>query len=399
MLHTSDSGTREWQKAFETVALHLRDHFHKNFPFKDDGEVAPDILALRDAFYSFPVHTDILLIDATKDVTGEFHQPVWTLTRFDMNAGTNRDLVFHGTASPVDLDRHSSLLNERFGIDDASTLESIGKLTFRGLWSTDGTEIIELIPFDARVHPQEYANELAQHLLMFVGEPLIQRFKRDIDFNALYDLQEDPALSNDVLSQIDPTTALFARITDGQPPSLADRQNAIRGILLIPRVPQEIRDTFQASKDLYVYGYFRYRFFTISLHYAFLALEAAIAARWSAALPQKVIVSCGSMSCETYFPTREKILHLSQQKKWNRTKLLVNGEAFPSTYRHLLDWLEKQKIVTKWERGRLDICIRMRNSLSHLESAPIEFPRSDSLRSIAWMINKLFHSLPSKQNP
>jgi len=53
-----------WDDTFGVVSSHVRDVFHRSFPpFKDDGDVSPTIVALRDAFYAFPVPTDVLLIE------------------------------------------------------------------------------------------------------------------------------------------------------------------------------------------------------------------------------------------------------------------------------------------------------------------------------------------------
>jgi hypothetical protein len=44
-----------WEETLATITGYLRDAFHISFPFKDDGDVSPKILALRDALYAFPV--------------------------------------------------------------------------------------------------------------------------------------------------------------------------------------------------------------------------------------------------------------------------------------------------------------------------------------------------------
>lgn len=49
---------------------------------------------------------------------------------------------------------------------------------------------------------------------------------------------------------------------------------------------------FKAAKDLYVFGFFRYYFFTISNHYAFLAIESAIRHRYNQWLGEKAVLTC-----------------------------------------------------------------------------------------------------------
>jgi len=52
---------KEWKNTLSLVAEHLRKAFQSSHPFKDDGEVSPSIVALRDAFHTFPVSADVLL--------------------------------------------------------------------------------------------------------------------------------------------------------------------------------------------------------------------------------------------------------------------------------------------------------------------------------------------------
>lgn len=223
---------------------------------------------------------------------------------------------------------------------------------------------------------------------------LIPKFKKEIDFNLAYGLQKDPVLTIDEWTKIDPTTALFVKLTDDKPPSFQERQEAVGNIQLIPKVPKDIQLTFQRAKDIYVAGYFRYDFYTISVHYAASAIEAAIKARWTVSLPQNVKLSCGGKTKDMAFPSHTKIFEfVMKEKGWNRSRTLVDGKLFPGSTEKLLDWLEKEKIVTKWERSRLRIGLNMRNALSHVEHSSTHIPSSNELRFAARLINTLFHSL------
>ncbi len=50
MTGESVADIEKWEETLSTVAGCLREDFHRSYPFKDDGEVSPKILALRDAF-------------------------------------------------------------------------------------------------------------------------------------------------------------------------------------------------------------------------------------------------------------------------------------------------------------------------------------------------------------
>ncbi len=84
------SELEEWQTTLSLVSNCLREEFHRSYPFKDDGDVSPSIVALRDAFHAFPVSADVLLIDAgAKQSVGHYGSivmganfstgPIWTL--------------------------------------------------------------------------------------------------------------------------------------------------------------------------------------------------------------------------------------------------------------------------------------------------------------------------------
>lgn len=240
----------------------------------------------------------------------------------------------------------------------------------------------------------EYGRFLANNLFMSHTEGLIRRFKKEHDFNALYGLMESPVLPLEEWTKIDPTTAHFVKMSDGKPPTIEERQKSVCGIQLIPKVPADIHLTFRRAKDAYILGYFRYDFFTVAVHYAALALEAAVKARWSASLAQKVAITCGSDKVQMHFPSHTKISDLYRRNKWRGRTVLVDGQRFPLSTNALLDWLEREKILTKWERKGLEIALRMRNELSHVEHSTTDIPSSDKLRFVAGLANKLFHSLP-----
>jgi hypothetical protein len=153
--------------------------------------------------------------------------------------------------------------------------------------------------------------------------------------------------------------------------------------------------TFRRAKDAYILGYFRYDFFTVAVHYAALAREAAVKARWSASLPQKVGITCGSDQVEMHFPSHTKISGLYRRNKWRGQTVLVNGQRFPLSMNSLLDWLEREKIVTKWERKGLGIGSSMRNELSHVEHSTTDIPSPDKLRFVAGLVNKLAVRAPA----
>ena len=396
--------TRTWDETLSVVASRVRETFQRSFPFTDDGEVSPNIVALRDAFYAFPVPTDVLLIDSRRVQpveprifleTRQEEGPIWTLIAHHVGESVERGTTFHGTRALEELDAYCPLLREHFAFrDDDGSLELIRNLKCTGFWDGESFDIIDFIPFDVRERPEVYARHFAGSLFMNNQEMLIRRFKKEIDYNAVYGLQRDPILSLENWTQIDSTTALFVKLSDGKPPTFEERQEAVSDIQLIPKVPSDVQTTFRRAKDAYVFGYLRYDFYTVAVHYAALAIEGAIKARWTASLPQSVVLSCGVKTKDMSFPSHSKIFDLCVRGKWSRQKTLVNGKSFPASSTMLLDWLERERVVTKWERRGLRIGLNERNALSHVEHSSTDIPSSDKLRFAARLINRLFHSLP-----
>jgi hypothetical protein len=96
-----------WEETLATIAGYLREAFHFSFTFKDDGDVSPKILALRDALYAFPVPTDVLLVDCGKIQTvhprifldtAKEEGPIWTVIAH--HAGTHQTCVTKSRSLP-----------------------------------------------------------------------------------------------------------------------------------------------------------------------------------------------------------------------------------------------------------------------------------------------------------
>src|SRR5260370_26136974 len=128
MVSVATPELEEWKNILSFVADRLREDFHSSYPFKDDGEVSPSILALRDAFHTFPVSADVLLIDAgSKQPAGHYGTvfmganflagPLWTLIAHHMADGSRKEVRFHGTRALSDLDSDGPLLADFFCLD------------------------------------------------------------------------------------------------------------------------------------------------------------------------------------------------------------------------------------------------------------------------------------------
>lgn len=200
----------------------------------------------------------------------------------------------------------------------------------------------------------------------------------------------DPVLSEKELLQIHHLTAGFVRLDTGCPPSLANVQQALADIRLLLSVPEPIRHTFRLAKRLYLFGYFEYGFFTISQHYAFLALEAAVYSRWVAHLPNEITVQIPpNTPYKMRRPTHELLY-----EHWMASgrKLKVEGADFPNSVHKVLGRFVAEGLIIPEQRERIEAAMQLRNEMSHVETPMIDTPNIGTLAITAEFLNVLFRS-------
>jgi hypothetical protein len=210
------------------------------------------------------------------------------------------------------------------------------------------------------------------------------------DFNSKYGLAPEPVLDDaDVLSP-DFLSSMFVRIDTGLMPSLNDVQNVLAQILLIPQVPESVTGTFRIAKRLYLFGRFEYAFYTVSQHYAFLAIEAAILCRWTASLPGPVTVQFNGLIQQMSAPSHAKLAELWMNRGRN---LVVDNLPFPNSPTKVLKRLREATTINEETEDRLSAVVGLRNDLSHHESSTVVPPSWSSLSVAAELINIMFDSL------
>lgn len=212
------------------------------------------------------------------------------------------------------------------------------------------------------------------------------------DFNTKYGLVPESVLDDsDVLSP-DGLSSLFVRVDTGLIPSLYEVQSVLGNILLIPQVPESVERTFRIAKRLYLFGRFEYGFYTVSQHYAFLAMEAAIFSRWTASLPNPVTVQAKNLNQQMSAPSHSQLAELFYAK--DGRSLTVDGLPFPNSLTKVLKTLREGAVIDERTEKRLTAVIGLRNDLSHHESTTVLPPSTTSLSTAAELINTLFDSLP-----
>ncbi|MEA3416147.1 MAG: hypothetical protein U9R02_08350 [Thermodesulfobacteriota bacterium] len=380
-----------WDEFFDKVFNALKVKFKEIYPFKEDDEVSPDIVALRDAIFKLPCPVKVLELRFDEAKFAHVKDGLGILLRYDLSRICEKQIEDYGVMDVENIDVLKSVLIDKFGFSESTVADFVSDFKTTGIWEPELDYYIHFTQYDIRRYFDKYLSGLCQIFLYDRSSQLIQKFKRENDFNFLYNLKEDKVLPWEVFTNRDPALNNLSR-----KPTVEDLQKDICDIQLIPTVPEEVKKIFKAAKDLYVFGYFRWYFFTISEHYANLAIESAIRHRYNQYLGEKVVLTCkgADLSHEIIKPSYEGIFEFCKQNRklgWNYHKLKVNGENFPWRMGELLDWLLKNGIQTKWQRDRLKFAIDMRNALSHLESVKVRWIGTTELKRASVLINNLYH--------
>jgi hypothetical protein len=365
-----------WNKIAEKIGRRLRTEYGKRFGNKKPSDLPPEVIALQTALNEFPCAIKVLLVECGKE------QISWhTVICHDLSRPRTTDAEFLGVVRQESLDLE--LLRDALGVDLASIDDFRPSTFFDSNWSF----ITDIVPYQVRDALDRYAHEFYDFLCNSFWPVIQAKFCNTTDYKTKYGISSDPILSaSELLTCKQP----FVNAQTGAPPTLEEWQAMVSDIVLIPQVPESVKRTFETAKQLFVFSYFSYALSTTSQHYAFLALEAAIQARWSASLPKDTIVEFGNGSSTKFVQPTHKDLY--QHWRVNR-KITVNGERFPSSSYELLRSLLKKGIIETWQLARIEAGIDLRNDLSHLEFAPVTGPSADVLAITAELINAMFDSV------
>lgn len=388
----------ELQSFFNQAFSVLKTSHNEMYRFREEDEISPNEKALRNAILSLPCAVKCIELKIDTSRYKNVKDESCYLIRYDFTRFHDNSVEFLGK---FDVEEKASLiqtLSEKFGLNKKEAKNYISDLIkeFNVIGTSDSDFYIQFTSFDILKRPDEFANSLIDIFLTFEAARLITLFKNEIeiDFKTLYDLKRDPILPFLEVVAKDKILEGFVKIEDGKPSALTleDYQSHVAEIQLIPTVPEHVKRVFNCAKHLYIFGYFRYCFFTVSNHYAYLALESAIKNKYNEWLGSKAILTNKKgESIEIVSPTYRKIEEIYYNKKWGRDSITVNGDKFPYNMNRLLNWLVEKKIINKWDEKMFNHAKSLRNSLSHLEFAPILHPNAHALKLVAQDINKLYH--------
>jgi hypothetical protein len=379
----------DWDAYFGGVFEKVKGKFRKLYPIQDDGATPPNILALRDAVNSLPI--PVKIVDVRVDTAKYEHiqDEICQLVRYDFSRFGASSAEYFGMIDADDVKSFQDLVTVKLEASpEAANIIITSICQTRGMRLEEPESLFHFLAYDIRNNLEQYTTDFLE-LFLTNSLPLevMQKFtKAEVDYNARYNLQSDPILPMVKIIEKDSSLDIFGV------KSIEDLQQGVADVQLVPNIPEAVRRVFGRAKALYIFGYFRYEFFTISDHYAYLALESAIKNKYAISLGGKAVLtnSKTDRSFEMVLPSWEGILRFCIEQKWSTGIVKVNGQCFPFNMDRLLNWLVKSKIITEWERAQYDPYIQLRNILSHLEYAPVHGPSLQTLRLTATKINKLF---------
>ena len=392
---------------FDIVFERVKAQFSDIYPTEEAGGLPSGVLGMKKFVYSLPCPVKILELRVDTEKHKHIEDEICQLIGYDFSKLGERSVSCCGIIDADDTNGFIKFLAEEFGLGPSEELARsfCGDLTTTYFSDTDRPEIHFQFPsYDIRCSPDRYVDDLLELMsrVPLTSETREKFWEKEVDYNALYGLAEDPILPMSKIIEKDPIFESFVKLSGGEATGITieDLQKHISDIQLIPEVPDGVKRVFRIAKEFYIFGYFRYIFFTVSAHYAYLALESAIKNRYAASLGDKAILTNPKdQKYEIRPPSWERIFEFCRRHSkegWSSRKIRVNGEAFPSTMPSLLNWLVANKLVPKWERPQYEAGVYLRHSLSHLESPSVFMPSAQTLRTTAEKINKLYSNVATQ---
>jgi len=387
------STTADWESIFENAFEKVKGQVKRNHANLKPTELSPNDKALSSAINSLPCPVGILEVTVDNKVYEHLKNEICQLIYYDLqNIGT-KQVNYFGMISEASKEAIAFAVAKCFPVstDDASQLAERLTEDFRAIgFNLNDDSYIQFTLYDIKLNIDKFNKDLFFLFASSFAPYLINRFKteKDIDFNTIYQLKNDPIVGAEDFLKPDSRCEYF---------TIEYLESNIADIQLIPEVPEPVRKVFRYAKDLYVFAYFRYEWFTLSCHYALLAWEAAVKQRYVQSLNRKATITSddtnrfSELTDPTYYQITDRIFELKRQKIMFK-KIKVNGQPFPESMNQLIEWLIKSGVVKEWKRSYGNAAKDLRNSLSHLEFVSIYPPGTANgmLRRIAYDINELF---------
>lgn len=384
-----------WREFLSNAIGKAKQQLQSSYALEDDGSGPPNRVAIRRLIDALPCPVKVLELRVDRMRHTHLHDDVCPLLIYDLSKLGDPRVEWLGIADAYDPGSLRKILIEQHGIQMAEefieNLQQDAKLV--GLWETKGSPIsLQFLFYDPRTDSRQFMWDLVMHLESSIRE-ILPPPGPPVDYKSLYGLQPEPVVPVQQLMQPDPRTRTFStwKETGFGPLTVEELQRRVNNWLLIPKVPEEVMRVFDRARQLYVFGFFRYEFFTVSEHLAYLSLESAIKHKYCQGLGETVVLRTKEGRETTlHRPDYERI----RRQWWEEGRhLMVNEEPFLSSMPQLLDRLVRDGVITKWERKKCKGYLEMRNFFAHPTFASIHPPgdASAALGEVSSLINKMFH--------
>lgn len=385
----------EWNKFFDRMFNEAKKIILEQYKLEEDGSGPPETVAVRKAVSRFPcpVRVAEVLIDVEqhKHIKDEICQVV----RYDFSKLGHSPAVveYYGVVDARKPEKLRELLVGSFDLSDDMFEDLYRDFKMTGWYDDEKPSYTQFPRYDVKDNFGDFVSDFVSFgFNLFFAQEIRQKFGRGEDWNLNFNLKPDPILPMSEITRMDKTVGFFSPFSKGA--GIEQLQKHIANIQLVPRVPKDVEKVFRYAKDLYIYGFFRYHFFTIAQHYAYLALESAIKNRYYQSFGKTVtLTSKKGETVKMRGIDHQRIMDFCRGRKgWDARRLKINGEKFAHNSWELLERLVEKRIITKWERKRCQIGIRSRNLMSHLTRVPI-FPPGYSVQALEFVrdiINRLY---------
>jgi len=259
---------REWLTFFEEVFREARRIIHEQYKVEEDGSGSPQVLAIRKAIEGWPCPIRIAEIKVDTEKHNHIKDKVSQILRYDFSEMGEGGVEYPGLVDARDIEKLRELLVKRFNLRE-NWFDEFRKEFITTGWSDDEMSFVSQFPsYDIKGNLSRFVWDFIFIFRKFGG--VFEKYRKVTDWNSKYNLKPDPILPLSELTRTDTNLRL----------SIEELQKDVCDIQLIPAVHEDVKRVFQHAKDLYIYGFFRYIFFTIAQHYAYLALESAVKNRY-----------------------------------------------------------------------------------------------------------------------
>ena len=380
----NDKIEEEWLTFFDRVFNEVKKKVDRNYPVEEDGSGSPETLAIIEAIENFPCPLKIAEIKIDIENYPDISDEICQIINYDLTRLGEKSLEYYGVIDSRDKEKLKQIIVKHFNLSEKGFDEFYKDFTYIG-WTDDNRNFYtQFRTYNIKNNIERFVSDFYSDLMGLMRYKLVEKFKKVIDYNRLFNLKSDPILSLEEFIKRNDIQGLLGS-------SFQDLQERVCNFQLIPSVPEHVKRVFDNAKKLFIFGYLNYQFFTISQHYAYLALESAIRHRYNRSLGEKAKITNPKGESIDISPSWREIDRFCRNRGWDTHTIKVNEKKFPYSNRRLLNWLVEKNIINKWERKQYDVGINMRNILSHLEFAPISFPKSSTIEIIANRINRLFY--------